>query len=427
MQGEKSYFKATTVIYLTNLLLGIPGGIGLAILSRFLEYSFLTTSGPLPLGYELLPWITTSMGWALAFLVMSLHVLMKGICSPICGYLADDKGRRYTIIIGGIISLIGSSCLVFSTNNIILLAIIGTLIIGAGRGFFMTTFNVMAGDIGEKFNKVGQTESYCDGLYLMGAILGGATSLILKEDNPINILFNIQDFSPFLILSLIFFIFAFVFIIIFLQDTMPTNLSKMNKDQDFSYKDVLNHENFIPTFMYAFTVEGAESGYIATTLPILVAFFVSPDKSALFTTLPFSLGLGLFFLIAGVINDRKGRKFTATLGCFLILVFSILASFLMISTFLIFIIVFLLSGSSSFVRSTIESTWTDVSKPTERGKTYGIFRFFNELGGVFHPFLMFLLNILFDVPIYFSAILIACFSLSSLLIGRIYFRETLNI
>ncbi len=422
MQKEKSYFKATIGIYLTNLLLGIPGGIGLAILSRYLEYSFLSLSGPLPLGSGVLPWGTESMGWALAFLTMSLHVLMKGIFSPVCGYIADDKGRRFTIVFGGIISLIGSLCLILSTYNIIALAIIGTLIIGAGRGFFMTTFNIMAGDIGEKYKKVGQTESYCDGLYLIGAILGGASSLFLNKDNPINILFNIYNFSPFLTLTFILFIIAFIFIILVLKDSMPT---EGLKKQDFDYKAILKHENFIPTFIYSFTVEGAESGFIATTLPILVASFVSPDKSALFTTLPFSLGLGIFFLFAGIINDKKGRKFTANLGILMMLILSILASFLMISTILIFIIVFLISGSSSFVRSTIESTWTDISAPSERGRTYGIFRFFNELGGVIHPFLMFLLNILFNVPIYFSAILIAIFALLSLVIGKYYFKETL--
>ena len=84
-----------------------------------------------------------------------------------------------------------------------------------------------------------------------------------------------------------------------------------------------------------------------------------------------------------------------------------------------------MSGSSSFIRSTIESTWTDVSEPSERGRTYGIFRFFNELGGVIHPFLMFLLNILFGVPIYFSAILVAIFAIISLVVGKKYFVETL--
>lgn len=356
---------------------------------------------------------------------MSLHVLTKGITSPICGYYADKKGRRFTIIIGGIISFIGSSCLFLSIYDIALLAILGTIILGGGRGFFMYTFNIMAGDIGEKYNKTGQTESYCDGLYLFGAILGGAISLIIKSKNPINSILNIGDFSPFFLLILLLFIVAFLFILFFLKDTIRVKILKENQVNRFDYKNILKHENFIPTFMFAFTVEGAESGFIATTLPILIASFASPEQSVLYSTFPFSIGLGLFFLIAGVINDKKGRKFTALLGCTLIFIFSIFASFLVVSPMIIFLIVFLLSGSSSFVRSTIETTWTDISTPADRGKTYGVFRFFNELGGVFQPFLMFLLNIFFNIPIYFSAILIAIFAVVSLLIGKKYFKETL--
>ena len=182
----------------------------------------------------------------------------------------------------------------------------------------------------------------------------------------------------------------FIFIILVLKDSKPAEVSKK---QEFNYKAIIKHENFIPTFIYSFTVEGAGSGFIAITLPILVASFISPDRSALFTTLPFSLGLSIFFLFAGIINIKKDRKFTANLGCLMIFFLSILPSFLMISTILIFIIIFLMSSSSSFVISTIESTWNDVSAPSERARTYSIFRFFNELGGVIHPFLMFLLNI----------------------------------
>ncbi|MHA1231305.1 MAG: MFS transporter [Candidatus Helarchaeota archaeon] len=402
MNEKKSYFTASFSLFLINLFLGIPGGIGLAILSRYLEELF-----------NLSGFIGLATG--MTFLTMSLHVLMKGIASPICGHYADKKGRRFTVIWGGIISLIGSSLLLISSFNLLILAFLGTLIIGAGRGFFMTSFNIIAGDTGEKYNKIGRTESLADGLYLIGAIIGGASSLVLKD----------QPYSSFLILIFIFFIIGFLIVIIFLNETLKSGTIKTNESSKFSYKKIIKHENFFSTFMFAFTVEGAESGYILTTLPILLVDFVSPDKSALFSTFPFSLGLGLFFLIAGEINDRKGRKFTALMGLVLIILFSILASFLMISPGIIFIIVFLMSGSSSLVRSTIESTWTDVSIPENRGKTYGIFRFFNELGGVVQPLIMSIL-LFYSIPIYFSAILVAIFAVISLICGKLFFKETLK-
>lgn len=399
MEETQSYLRASAGILVVNLLLGIPGGIGLALLSRYLEESFAISFA--------------SIAVALAFMVMTFHVLMKGLASPVCGYWADSKGRKFTLIIGGIISLGGSLCLLFSSFEILALAVLGVLIIGGGRGFFMTSFNIIAGDIGEKYGKVGTVESLCDGLYLIGALVGGGVTLFLKG----------AEYYLFFSVVLVLFIGALIVLLIILKETLPK--TQRNKSEEFTYKQVLKHENFIPTFMFAFTVEGAESGYILTTLPILVATFVTPDKSALYTTFPFALGLGLFFLIAGIINDRKGRKFTALMGCILIMIFAILATFLMASPIIAFIIIFLISGSSSFVRSTIETTWTDVSDPSNRGKTYGVFRFFNELGGVVHPLIMSLL-IFLTVPIYFSAILVAIFAVVSYVIGRKYFKETLK-
>jgi len=277
----------------------------------------------------------------------------------------------------------------------------------------MTSFNIIAGDIGEKYNKIGHAESYCDGLYLIGAIIGGGLTLILK----------IQDYFIDFAMIMGFFIIALVVLLIILKETLPKELDLTAAK--FSYKEVIKHENFIPTFMFAFTVEGAESGFILTTLPILVIPWVGLEKSALLTTLPFSIGLGLFFLLAGIISDRRGRKFTALMGCVLILIFAVLSSFLMVSPILTFILVFFISGSSSFVRSTIESTWTDVSSPEKRGRVYGVFRFFNELGGVIHPLIMTVLLFL-GVPIYVSALLVAIFDGISLLVGKRYFKETLK-
>ncbi|MBD3229873.1 MAG: MFS transporter [Candidatus Lokiarchaeota archaeon] len=400
---EKSYYKAASGIFIINLFLGIPGGIGLAVLSRYLENSF----GFFPANIAL----------SMAFIIMSLHVLCKGICSPICGYMNDLYGRKFSVLVGGVISLIGSLCLLFSTFNILFLIILGTLIIGAGRGFFMTSFNVIAGDVGEKYRRVGHAESFADGLYLIGAILGGSSSLFLGD-----------EMISFFILSTLMFIVAFIIIIFILKETKPENMEET--ETKFSYKSVLKHENFIPTFFYAFTVEGAESGYIATTIPILLSVIgVAESKAALFSTFPFSIGLGLFFLIAGYVNDRKGRKLTSLLGCSLIILFSVLAAIFLneaASEIMIFIIVFLLSGSSSFVRSTIESTWTDVTSPINRGRFYGVFRFFNELGGVVHPLLMFFLTFLADLPIQVSAIIVIAFAITSLLIGKFLFKETLK-
>jgi len=351
---------------------------------------------------------------------MSFHVLLKGISSPICGYYSDKIGRKFTILIGGMVGLIGSTFLFFSSMSIsvsIIMMIIGTLVLGVSRGFIMTSYNVIAGDIGENYRKVGQVESFCDGLYLVGAILGGASTLFLQG----------QTYLVYYSLILIFYTISFIGLIILIKETLKTEkLNNKEVTPTFSYKDVLKHENFIPTFFFAFTVEGSESGYIGVTIPIIIKNLgVTPDKSALYSTFPFSFGLMLFFFIAGYINDKKGRKFTALLGCILIMIFSTTATFLSISPILIFLIVFLLSGSSAFVRSTIESTWTDVSSPFNRGKTYGVFRFFNELGGVIQPLIMSLLLFL-NLGLILSPILIIIFSIISFIIGKIYFKETLK-
>ena len=164
-ETQNSYYKSTANIFIVNLLIGIPGGMGLALLSPYVEMLFsLNYAGALAASFT--------------FLLMSFHVLMKGISSPICGYLADKKGRRYTLIIGGIISVIGSFLVFISTFNILIFVIIGFLLVGSARGFIMTSYNALAGDIGEKFNRIGHAESFCDGAFVVGAILGGAITLI---------------------------------------------------------------------------------------------------------------------------------------------------------------------------------------------------------------------------------------------------------
>ncbi len=397
--SESSYYRSTANIFIINLLLGIPGGMGLALLSPYIENLFFLNGA-------------ANFAVVFAFLLMSLHVLMKGISSPICGYFSDNKGRRYTLLIGGVISIIGSSMIFISTFNILVLVIIGFLLVGSGRGFFMTTFNVMAGDIGEKFNKIGHAESFCDGLYVIGAILGGSITLITEE--------------YFIVFLISFILFVVVFLILYFttKETLDPALVLKN-DEKVTLKSIIQNENFYPTLLFAFTVEGAESGYIAWTVPLIIAGFAEITRAALFSTFPFSLGLGLFFILAGFINDKQGRKNTALLGSGLMILFSIMAIFFMVSPLLIFLIVFFFSGSSAFIRSTIESTWSDISNLKTRGMTYGYFRFFNELGGVIQPLIVALL-IFIGLPFYWSALLITIFACCSFIIGKIYFKETMN-
>ena len=394
---SESYYKTTANVFIINLLLGIPGGMGLALLSPYIEnLFFINQAGTLAASF--------------AFLLMSFHVLMKGISSPICGYFADKKGRRFTLLIGGIISIAGSFMVFMSTANILILIIIGFLLIGSARGFFMTTFNVMAGDIGEKFNKIGHAESFCDGLYVIGAILGGAITLITEV-----------YFIVFLIMFILFIV-VFLILILTTKETLNTDIKPLNNEK-ITLKSIIKNENFYPTLLFAFTVEGAESGYIAWTVPLIIVGFAEINKAALFSTFPFSLGLGLFFIIAGFINDKQGRKNTALLGCGLMIIFSLMAAFLMVSPLLIFVIIFLFSGSSAFIRSTIESTWSDITNLKNRGMTYGYFRFFNELGGVIQPLIVTFLLII-GLPYGWSAILITIFATVSLIVGNFYFKET---
>ncbi|MHA1143671.1 MAG: MFS transporter [Candidatus Helarchaeota archaeon] len=409
-----TYYREIASSFYCNIIFGLPMGLMLAMISPYLASLFVSSFGG-NINYD---------GWIFVFLITGFHVLMKGVASPATGYLADLKGRKLTLVLGCSLSILAAFCFFLTNFAGIALAIAGFLVFGLHRGFMMTSFNILAGDIAEKYHKVGQAESYCDALYIVGILIGGVISLVLKNIIPIMVE---------TIIFLISFVLGIVGTLIAhfkIPETLPTDESYK---ADVSYKDLILQRNLIPTLGFAYSVESIETGFIATTLPLMLPLLLIPaDSEDIFVTIASILGLMLFFIVAGYISDKKGRKVSALIGSFLVTIFAFmmlftfgtLMTFAISAPLAIFLLVFATAGSSSFMRSSVESVWTDLTPKNKRGFTYGIFRFLNEIGSFATPFII-IPFLIFGVPLLFVLIIVIVFAITAFVLGLTIFKETL--
>lgn len=110
--------------------------------------------------------------------VFSIYLLAQTVTIPLYGKLTDLFGRKYILIFGIIIFLIGSGASAAAWNIMSLIAFRGLQ--GLGAGSIMATVNTIAGDI-YKVEERAKVQGYLSSIWGISAIIGPALGGFLAE------------------------------------------------------------------------------------------------------------------------------------------------------------------------------------------------------------------------------------------------------
>ncbi|MHA1299667.1 MAG: MFS transporter [Candidatus Helarchaeota archaeon] len=372
-----------------------------------------------------------------ASILIGIDIFAKLAISPLTGYLADKYGRRKIVNLGIFYGVIGGLCFVWAylvnTEIAIFATIIsGIIILGLEKGQVNTGITIMSGDTGEEYNEIGKSEASWD----VALILGLAAGVILVE---------ILDLSYFnaVILGVIIFIIAQIVGYTFLGETLQPLGEKAIYDEEKitirSAKDLIKERNFIPLFAYAFAVESIESGYFFTILPLLyeqlelgnliyfkplLEFLNINVGGTILILFPAFLGLVIFFIPAGILSDKYGRRKTSLFGSF-VSIFIMLSLFWVRNIVGIITTLMIMGFFMCLYRMPLMASLTDLTDRHSRGIAYGVLRGFREVGGSIAPILFGILLIIgfdFYQLAIFGAIIIAI----AFTIAYFLFKETLR-
>ena len=362
----------------------------------------------------------------MAGILTGIDILAKLLISPIAGFLADRYGRRKIIVTGMSFGIIASLSFLWAylfTFEIAILSFLmaGTIFLGMEKGQSNTSITISSGDTGEEYNEIGKSEAAWDVALILGMICGVAVAIILD-----------LNYYQQIFLSIFIFIIATVLSFLFTKETLqPLGPNvKIKKTEINDYKDILKERNIIPLFIFAFAVEAQESGMIFYLLPLMfeqMTTFTS-GTITMIIFLPAMLSLAIFFIPAGILSDKYGRRKTSLLGMgvsvFLIAFISFTGGFPMIVQVpIMFSLLIALGFFVCLYRMPLMSSLTDLTNRESRGAAYGILRGFRELGGFIAPFILGLFLIL-GMDFYQVILIMAIITGACLVANLILFKET---
>ncbi len=277
------------------------------------------------------------------------------------GYVSDRIGRRPVILISAIIFSLGTIFGSFA-GNIIEIYIIWFIIgfgVNADNGMtyplIVETLKRSSGSIG------GITQS----LYFLGFLLDSVTYIIIH-------------FWRYYLLAIgiISLVFSVGTAILISEKKMKTMRKKISRDM-------------IPKTVSLSLVAIGAFMFTVPLLSVIPTFLNEIHVSDVFITIYSIIGF-IGFIIAGIISDRSGRKFTTILFTVLGLVFSALIYFITSSFYLVIILipVYVFSGFFSFL-----GVWVGENYPFEiRASATNIVFFAGRVLGGFSPFIVSLIS-----------------------------------
>ncbi|NHI94274.1 MAG: MFS transporter [Candidatus Lokiarchaeota archaeon] len=364
----------------------------------------------------------------MAGILTGVDILAKLGISPLTGYLSDKFGRRKLIVTGMSLGIIASLTFLWAYLFDFEIAIVsflwaGTIFLGLEKGQTNTSITIASGDTGEEYNQIGRSEAAWDVALIAGMISGVAIATLLD-----------LNYYQQIFLSIFIFIAAAIFSFFLTKETLqplgPNIEVKKTKIND--YKDILKEKNFIPLFIFAFAVEAQESGMVFYLLPLMFeqTTTLSSNTVTIIVFLPAMLSLAIFFIPAGILSDKYGRKRMALFGMGISIILMVLLSFtgafpIEIQIPIIVSILITLGFFVCLYRMPLMSSLTDLTNRQSRGIAYGILRGFREFGGAVAPFILGAFLILgfnfYNVILIMALITGICFALNVFL-----FRETVR-
>ncbi len=369
---------------------------------------------------------TPEFAAGMAGILTGIDILAKLLISPLSGYLADKFGRRKIIVTGMSFGILASLSLIWAylfSFEIAILSFLmaGTIFLGIEKGQSNTSITISSGDTGEEYNEIGKSEAAWDVALILGMIVGVAFALVLD-----------LNYYEQIILSLFIFIIATVLAFLLTKETLqPLGPNVKVKETNINdYKDILKEKNIIPLFIFAFAVEAQESGMVFYLLPLVLEKYTtfSSGTITLIIFLPAMLSLAIFFIPAGILSDKYGRRKTSLFGMGISVILIAFISFtgifpLNFQVPLLFSLLVILGFFVCLYRMPLMSSLTDLTNRKTRGIAYGILRGFRELGGFVAPFVLGIFIIIgmnfYQVILIMAVITGACFAANIIL-----FKET---
>lgn len=301
---------------------------------------------------ELPDYLTSLGGEDYKGLIISLFTVTAGLSRPFSGRLTDKIGRVPVMAFGSIV------CFVCGFFYPIVTTIFPFLLLrfvhGFSTGFKPTGTAAYIADI-MPFNRRGEAMGLHGLVSSLGMAFGPAIGSWIAQEFSLNVLFYVS--SVFALLSIV--ILANMKETLDISEKQPFNLNalKINKDDVFD-KQVLPAA--IVVFFTAFCY-----GPVVTLTPDLSKYLSISNKGYYFML--FTLASLVVRLVAGKWSDKNGRVVVLQIGCFVLILSSILLAFSQ-SNFL-FSISALLFGVAMGIISPISQAWTvDLSDEKYRGR-----------------------------------------------------------
>lgn len=290
------------------------------------------------------------------------------------GQLTERVGRRQVLIVGEVITVIGTLlCALAPTYGVLL---IGRFVGGVGGATVLTVSQIMVADISKRENRgrmMGIYMSFFQFAVGIGPVIGGLVATALGPR------------APFFAFAALAALAGFVGATRLIETRGIGQQTARAGSTGRVYRDLLTNPAFLLVGGMNFAATAARTGGIFTLVPA-IAYAVShlPAAEVGFAITAANLLNLATASVAGSVTDRYGRKATILPGGLLVVVaFSLLA---IQSSYPIFVMSTLFWGLGASLSNTAASAYAaDLAPAGANGPTMGVYRTLGDIGYVVGP------------------------------------------
>jgi MFS family permease len=323
--------------------------------------------------------------WAIG-LTIAVYGLARFLVSVPTGQLADRVGRRWSLVLGEIVTAVGNLLCGLSTTYEQFLAF--RFIAGAGSAMVLTSGQISLADVATSANR-GRVMGIYQGVFLFAVGFGPFPGGVLAERFGLN--------APFFVFAVLG---ALAGVVAFTQ--VPETRGFREKQMEDAAKTVENQTlplfqqlrvlfsrgGFVLISLVSFAQFFSRTGAIFAVVPVLgtVKLGLRPDQIGTGLSLVSLLNLGMVYL-SGVLADRFGRK-TIIVPANMLTGIS-MATLALAPDYGWFVAGLALWGISGGVAGAVPAAYAaDMAPPGMNAATMSSFRMVSEFGYVIGPLLL---------------------------------------
>jgi MFS family permease len=229
--------------------------------------------------------------------LQSLNTVFSSLPRPVCGYIADVKGRKNAISIGLALALLSFIIYALATNWYMLIP--ATILMGLGAAFTFPAFDALVAEsVDEKFRataySIVSTSTFLAGLF--APIIGGRIAQIYSYSHVFWLAFLATFISLFLLTA-------------FIRETAPKSRFKNGRGSFPRFKDILSVEPGAGGLYAASAIDSFAWGFTASILPGLLTatFSFSPSDIGLIYAV-YAASMCLAQIPMGWLADKYERR-----------------------------------------------------------------------------------------------------------------------